>query len=142
MKQRGRVAHGDEDPLPPLTLADKLLMLFHHQFPGVHELRVAGVWAAGELLEYGGDFDKYIRSKQLQKQEGVLFRHLLRLILLAGEFAQFSPPDVEEGEWKSQMASLAGRLTESCRTVDPDSTDHSIAEAARAAELTRQDLGL
>ena len=50
------------------------------------------VWAAGELLEFGGDFNKYVTGKDLQKQEGVIFRHLLRLILLAGELKQLCPP--------------------------------------------------
>ena len=58
--------------------------------PGVRELRTQAVWAAGELLEYGGDFNKYIAGKDLQKQEGMIFRHLLRLILLVGEFQQLS----------------------------------------------------
>ena len=141
-EDRGPRGAWDEDPLPRLTLADKLKMLFHHQFPGIHDLRVAGVWAAGELLEYGGDFDKYIRSKQLQKQEGIIFRHLLRLILLAGEFSQFSPPDVEEAAWREEMGQIADQLTESCRAVDPDSTDRSIEDAARAAEFARQEVGV
>ena len=32
------------------------------------------------------------KSRDLVKQEGIVFRHLLRLILLCGEFAQVSPP--------------------------------------------------
>jgi len=139
-EERGPRGAWDEDPLPRLTLAEKLRMLFHHQFPGVHDLRVYSVWSAGELLEFGGDFDKYIRTKRLQKQEGIVFRHLLRLILLAGEFAQFSPPDMDSAEWKSEMDAIAQRLTMSCRAVDPDSTDRSIEDAAISAELAREDL--
>jgi hypothetical protein len=45
------------------------------------------------VLEFGGNFNKYITSRGLQKQEGVIFRHLLRLILLVKEFQQFTPPD-------------------------------------------------
>ena len=60
-----------------LTLADKLRRLFDYDFPGVHDLRTSPVWAAGELLEFGGDFNKYVTSKSLQKQEGMVFRHLL-----------------------------------------------------------------
>ena len=51
-----------------LTLADKLKRLFDYDFPGVHDVRVFPVWAAGEILEFGGNFDKYITSKRLQKQ--------------------------------------------------------------------------
>ena len=85
-----------------LHLADKLRLRFDYDFPGVHDLRTAPVWVAGELLEFGGDFDKYVTSKALQKQEGVIFRHLLRLILLVGEFLQFCPPETNDDR-------LAGR---------------------------------
>ena len=81
----GPRAFYEEEKVYVLTLADKLRMWFDYDFPGVHDLRTRGVWAAGELLEYGGDFNKFITSKGLQKQEGVIFRHLLRLILLIGE---------------------------------------------------------
>ncbi len=90
----GPRAFYEEERVYVLTLADKLRMWFDYDFPGVHDLRTRGVWAAGELLEYGGDFNKFITSKRLQKQEGVIFRHLLRLILLIEELTQLSPPDL------------------------------------------------
>ncbi len=74
-----------------LTLAEKLRRLFDYDFPGVHDLRTQPVWAAGELLEFGGDFNKYVTSKSLQKQEGIIFRHLLRLILLVGRIHAVLP---------------------------------------------------
>jgi hypothetical protein len=82
-----------------LRLAEKLRRLFDYEFPGVHDVRTQAAWAAGEMLEYGGDFNKYITSKGLQKQEGVIFRHLLRLILLTYEFTQFCPPETDQQEW-------------------------------------------
>lgn len=115
-----------EDRVWVLTLAEKLKRLFDHDFPGVPDLRIQPVWAAGEILEYGGDFNKYITSKGLQKQEGIVFRHLLRLILLAAEFTQFSPPDVDEDQWLDDMNEIADRLTETCRVVDPASTDKTL----------------
>ena len=68
----------EEDRVFVLTLADKLRRLFDYDFSGVQDLHVHPVWAAGELMEFGGDFNKYVTSKSLQKQEGVIFRHLLR----------------------------------------------------------------
>jgi len=112
-----------------LKLADKLKMLFDHDFPGVHGVRITPVWAAGELLEYGGDFNKYVTSNRLQKQEGMLFRHLLRLILLIAEFRQFCPADTTEEEWQDDLNEIADRLTETCRVVDPLSTDKALEEA-------------
>jgi hypothetical protein len=96
------------------------------------------VWAAGELIEFGGDFNKYITSKRLQKQEGVLFRHLLRLILLLGEFTQFCPPDTTEDEWCGDLRDLADRLAESCRQVDPTSTDKALEYAASAQDPSEE----
>ena len=48
-----------------LALADKLKRLFDHDFPGIGDVRTFPVWAAGEVIEFGGDFNKYITSKRL-----------------------------------------------------------------------------
>ncbi len=117
------------------TLAEKLRLLFDSEFPGVADLRTQPVWAAGELLRQGGDFNKYVTSKSIVRQEGIVFRHLLRLILLCGEFAQVSPPDVSADEWRADMRSLADQLTECCRRVDPDSTDRAIESAQTAPDV-------
>ncbi|MBO7722395.1 MAG: DEAD/DEAH box helicase, partial [Thermoguttaceae bacterium] len=64
-----------------LPLADKLLRLFDWEYPGV-AVKITPVWAAGEiLLRFNGDFNKFIVASQIQKQEGMIFRHLLRLLL-------------------------------------------------------------
>ncbi|MCE5266467.1 MAG: DEAD/DEAH box helicase [Planctomycetaceae bacterium] len=124
----------DEERVWVLTLADKLRRLFDYDFAGVHDLRTHPVWAAGELLEFGGDFNKYVTSKALQKQEGVIFRHVLRLILLVNEFLQLCPPDATEDEWRGELGDIAARLTESCRQVDPASTDKALEEAEQEAD--------
>jgi len=121
----------DEPRAWVLTLAEKLRLLFDYEFPGVHGVRTQAVWAAGEVLEFGGDFNKYVTSKSLQKQEGIIFRHLLRLILLVGEFLQFCPPETTEDLWRADLRDIADRLTECCRKVDPTSTQKilDVAEA-------------
>ncbi len=123
----------DEDRVWVLTLADKLRLQFDYDFPGVHDVRTAGVWAAGEVLQFG-DFNKYVTSKSLQKQEGVVFRHLLRLILLIGELMQLCPPDVTEDEWRADLQDIAAGLTETCREVDPGSTEKTLEQVEAAAE--------
>ena len=125
----GPRAFYDEEPVFVLTLADKLRMCFENDFPGVHDLRTRPVWAAGELLQFGGDFNKFIIGKQLQKQEGIIFRHLLRLILLIGEFTQLTPPDLDPQQWRDEMQEIADQLTAACRKVDPTSTDKALEEA-------------
>jgi superfamily II DNA/RNA helicase len=112
------------------ALADKLKMLFNSRFPDVSDVFVAPVWVAGELLEFGGDFFSYISGRDLAKQEGLIFRHVLRLILLLGEFSQLTPPNVDPVAWREELRMLALKLTDSCRAVDPNSTDSALQHAA------------
>lgn len=118
-----------EEKVWPLVLAEKLKRLFDHDFPGVPEVQITPVWVAGELLEFGGNFENYISAKRLQKQEGVVFRHLLRLILLVGEFATLCPVDLEPELWRGEMFQLRERLIAACRTVDPSSVDEVLNQA-------------
>lgn len=113
---------------PPL--GEKLRMLFDHEYPGVHGVFVQSVWAVGDLLEFGCDFHKYVSGRDLAKQEGLIFRHMLRLVLLLGEFAQVTPPGLDPEVWRTELRDLADRLTDSCKAVDPQSTEYMLAHAA------------
>jgi superfamily II DNA/RNA helicase len=124
----------EEDKKYPPTLADKLRLLFDALHPSVADFHTQSVWAAGELLRYNGNFNLYVRTRDLVKQEGIVFRHLLRLILLCGEFAQVCPTDADPVAWQAELRELADRLTASCREVDPASTDMMI-EQAHAADV-------
>jgi hypothetical protein len=75
-----------------------------------------------------------VQTRDLVKQEGIIFRHVLRLILLCEEFAQVTPPDTTEEAWRADLRDIAERLTASCREVDPTSTDEAI-EKAHAADV-------
>ena len=123
----------EEDRKWVLTLAEKLRKLFDYDFPRVHGVHVQPAWAAGELLEFGGNFENYVTSKGLQKQEGIVFRHLLRLILLIAEFKQLTPPDTTEEQWRGDLDEIARVITESCHQVDPTSTDKALEQAAADA---------
>src|SRR5581483_8179296 len=122
-----------EEERPP-NLADKLRLLFEARYPEVADVHTQSVWAAGELLRFGGNFNKFVQARDLVKQEGIVFRHLLRLILLCGEFAQVCPADVTPEAWQLEMRDIADQLTASCREVDPASTDE-IIERAHAADV-------
>jgi superfamily II DNA/RNA helicase len=123
----------DEGERPP-TLAEKLRLLFDAIFPDVTDVNTESVWAAAELLRFEGNFNKYVQSRDLVKQEGIVFRHFLRLILLCGEFAQVCPNDIDAGAWQAEMRDISERLTASCRAVDPASTEEMI-EKAHAADV-------
>ena len=146
---RGLIAAGDLYPpwdpdlpfeerkyAPPL--AEKLRMLFDASFPGVHGVFVQPVWAAGELLNFECNFQNYVASRDLSKQEGLVFRHLLRLVLLLGEFAQVRPPGLDAAAWRGELKVLADRFTACCREVDPTSTEYMLAHAADQDIVVRE----
>src|SRR4029077_1647432 len=120
----------------PPTLADKLRLLFDATHEEVADFTTQSVWAAGNLIQgYAGNFNLYVRVRDLIKQEGIVFRHLLRLILLCGEFGQVCPPDTSPEDWKSDLRQLADTLPASCRDVDPNSTEEVIEQARAAADV-------
>jgi hypothetical protein len=115
----------------PIPLAQKVRMMFESEVDHAGGLFVTPVWAAGEMLARGdADFDKFVRALDVVKQEGVLFRHFLRLILLCREFEQLTPKDSEPEIWRARLAAIAEPLTRACRGVDPHSTDDALEEAA------------
>jgi hypothetical protein len=114
----------------PIPLAQKMKMLFENTIDHAGGLFVTPVWAVGDLLERGGNFDQFIRSRELVKQEGIVFKHLLRMILLCDEFMQLTPKDVPAADWELRLREIASALTESCRSVDPQSTDEMLEEMA------------
>jgi superfamily II DNA/RNA helicase len=124
----------DEWEERPPTLAEKLRLLFDALYPDVTDVNTQSVWAANELLRFAGNFNLYVRTRDLVKQEGIVFRHLLRLILMLGEFMQVTPPNTTPEEWQGDLRDLSDRLTASCREVDPASTDETI-QLAHAADV-------
>lgn len=123
----GRVMF-DEPRVWPLTIGEKILRMFRNEFPRVHGVFVRPVWIVGELMEFGGDFNKYVTARKLQKEEGILFRHCLRMILLLDEMANVPPIESTVETWEDPLDELADRLTECCRKVDPQSTDEILAQ--------------
>ena len=117
-----------ERPTP--ALAEKLKLIFDAHYPDANDVNVSAVWSAAELLlEFAGNFNLYIRTRDLGKQEGIIFRHLLRLVLLCAEFAELTPADTTTEEWRQDLREVMDKLTASCREVDPASTDEVIQRA-------------
>jgi superfamily II DNA/RNA helicase len=114
----------------PPSLAEKLFLLYEALYPDACDLEVQSVWAANPLLrDYAGDFNNFVRSRDLTKQEGLIFRHLLRLVLLCGEFATLTPAGADPAEWQTFLRETMNQLTASCRAVDPTSTDEAMEHA-------------
>jgi len=120
------------------TIAEKLLLLFRHEFPAVTDLPVRSVRAAADLIAFGGDFNAYVTGRGLTKQEGVLFRHFLRLILLCGEFRDVVPDGCDPAEWQANLQEVERLLTDACRGVDPHSTDY-VLEHAHEGDIVEAD---
>jgi superfamily II DNA/RNA helicase len=132
----GEEEEDDDEPFErPPSLAEKLFLYYEALVPGAVDLHVHPVWAANELLhDYAGDFNNFIRSRDLTKQEGLIFRHFLRLVLLCGEFQKLTPTEGDPEAWQTFLRETMNRLTESCRAVDPQSTDE-IIQAAKEADV-------
>jgi len=118
-----------EERVYVLNFAQKLRRLFDYDFPGVQGVRTNAVWVAGELLEFNGDFNKYVTSKKLQKQEGILFRHILRLTLLLQEFAELEPTGTDAKSWRQDLRDIARQLKDACHRVDESSTDKILVDS-------------
>ena len=131
----------DQSDLPPemrkypVPLAQKMKMLFENSIDHAGGLFVTPVWAVGDLLASGGDLDKFARSRDLLKQEGILFKHVLRMILLCDEFSQLTPKDLAPEAWREMLTNIAQTLTTACRAVDPQSTDQMLEELTDAVQL-------
>ncbi len=120
------------EPIFAITLAEKLQRLFYYEYPLAGQVKVAPVWVAGELLNFSGKFNQYITSKGLQKQEGMIFRHVLRFILLLAEFRELELdiPDAGKAAWREDLREVGDALTEMCQKVDPTGTRQMLEENA------------
>ena len=116
----------------PPSFAEKLRSYFDHLYPEVTDVRTDPVWCVGELIEFGGNFNKFVTSYDLTKQEGIIFRHTQRMIMLCEEFDRACALDTGNDPavlaWRVELHELSTKLTESCRVVDPTSTDQLIAQ--------------
>jgi len=128
-EQRRHFAGWMEERTYVIPLAEKLRRLFEHEYPKA-DVRIFPVWSAGEIvLDFNGDFNKYIVSKGMQKQEGVIFRHLLRLILLLDEFLGMPPTDGSPDDWQTDLTEIKETLLACCTKVDPKSTQEILEHA-------------
>ena len=111
----------EEEERPP-TFPEMLALVFESRLPAPEPIRVQPKWIAGGAFEADCDFFKFVRSRNLIKQEGLVLRHLLRLVILAGEFSERTgDPDYE------RMAELA---TQTCQRVDANYTERFLSNAA------------
>src|SRR5262249_36518353 len=86
-------------------------------------------------LAFGSNFNAFITHKDLAKQEGIIFRHLLRMILLTEEFSALTPQGMEPADWQAEVKDIAAKLTDACPQVDPTSTHQTTKKAHAVADV-------
>ena len=112
-----------------LLLPELLAMLFEAKLKTPENTFVQPKWIAGGLFELDCDFHKFVRARDLVKNEGLVLRHLLRLIILTGEMLARAEgdPDYE------RIGELATRV---CTTIDKRYTDRFLASDQEARKLS------
>ena len=115
-----------EEKRPP-TFPEMLMIVFESKLAVPDRFFVQPKWIAGAAFQLDYDFYKLIQSRNLIKQEGLILRHLLRLVILAGEFHTIT----EDLEYEA----IGERVTRICHQVDPRYTDRFLAEAEQAGKL-------
>ncbi len=113
---------------PALRLPEMLKMLFDARLATPEELMIQTKWLAGAILDLEGDFYKFVRSRDFIKDEGIILRHLLRLVILAGEFFAFSGEDPDYSD-------IAAKVTGICSVVDRNFTDRFLTVQSEATPI-------
>jgi len=122
----GEGEDGREDERPP-TLPEMLRMAFDSELPFPEPIEVQPKWIAGTVFGMDCDFYRYVRFANLVKQEGLILRHLLRLVILAGEFAaKTEDPDYQR---------ISGLATRTCQRVDPRYTDRFLTQQQEVRQM-------
>lgn len=113
----------------PMRFPEMLKAWFDASLASPEDVLVRPIWIAGGIIEYANDFYKYVKSRDLVKNEGLILRHLLRLVILTGEFSARSGEDPEYQE-------IGEKVTQACRTVDPRYTDRFLESEAERRKVS------
>ncbi len=112
----------------PPTFPEMLKIAFEAKLAAPEPVFVQPKRIAGAMFE-DCDFYRFVRNRELVKQEGLVLRHLLRLVTIADEF-QTLTQDPAYG-WIGEMA------TKCCQRVDPTYTDRFLADIREARKLVQ-----
>jgi superfamily II DNA/RNA helicase len=106
----------------PPEFPEMLKLVFDSLMPAPEPIPVQPKYIAASAILYNGEFFKMVKGHDLVKQEGLVLRHLLRLVILAQEF-YFRCEDPAY-QW------IAEQATKTCQRVDAEYTDHFLEDAA------------
>ena len=114
-----------------VTMPQMLKLYFDEHLASPEAVSVQPKWILGEIIERDADFHKFIKAHTLEKNEGLILRHLLRLVILTGEFKAMYPDDPDY----DRMGEIA---TRACQMVDASYTDRFLAAEEEAKQLAQQ----
>jgi hypothetical protein len=110
----------EEEERPP-TFPEMLKIAFEAQLAAPEPAFVQPKWIAGDAFRRDGEFFKTVKGLDLVKQEGLILRHMLRLVILAGEFfARTEDPAYQ---------AIGEQATKTCQRVDQSYTERFLSEA-------------
>lgn len=121
-------ADSDEQEPQKMTFPEMLKALFDAKLASPEFVPMQPQWVAGGIQETEGDFYKFVKGRNLEKNEGLVLRHLLRLTILASEFQTLSGGDPD-------YAQIGELCTSVCQRVDPRYTDRFLASEAESRKL-------
>ena len=117
----------EHDEETPPTFPEMLKLVYEADLPEPEELEIRTQWIAGALLGDSTDFWRFVSSRELAKNEALVLRHLLRLVLLASEFSDHTDdPDYLD---------IGRGVVEICKQVDPRHTEKVLAKDELADKL-------
>ena len=128
-KERFHSWDRDDEVEKPPTFPEMLVHGFQAELPLPEDLRAQTKWVAGGVADAGNDFARFVASRDLGKNEGIVLRHLLRLVLLAGEFGERTG-DPAYGQ-------ISASVTEACQRVDPRHTERFLESAKESSSLLK-----
>jgi superfamily II DNA/RNA helicase len=118
----------EEEEHPP-SFPEMLKIAFEAKLAAPEPAFVQPKWIAGDAFRHECEFFKCVKALNLMKQEGLILRHLLRLVILAGEFyVRTTDPEYQ------RLGELA---TKTCQRVDEKYTNRFLAEAQSMKELLK-----
>lgn len=121
---------GEPEPPRRLTLPEMLKALFDAKLETPEEVYTQPKWIAGALFDMNGEFFPFVRARNLIKDEGLVLRHLLRLVTLCREL---SPPDDGDPDYER----ISEQATKVCQQVDAQYTDRFLTEEEEVQSLTK-----
>ncbi len=114
-----------------IRLPEMLRILFESHLASPEIVIADEKWIAGGIIDLEGDFEKFVRTRNLLKNEGLVLRHLLRLVILAGEFHEHSAQDPD-------YKRIEELVTQICQSIDPRYTDRFLESDAEAKNLAKE----